>query len=130
MNLLTETLDYMKEIGKTQDDVLYVKMTKHTGFWHELNDSYPDEIIVDFNTFASVANHVYNNGYGSSEVNTSTTILFKDNTVMHRWEYDGSEGWEYITLPRTFPKKYDKRMVAEFLWGKESCYVEDEDEDE
>ena len=32
MNLLTETLDYMKEIGKTQDDVLYVKMTKHTGF--------------------------------------------------------------------------------------------------
>lgn len=81
MNLLTETLDYMKEIGKTQDDVLYVKMTKHTGFWHELNDSYPDEILVDFNTFASVANHVYNNGYGSSEVNTSTTILFKGCTV-------------------------------------------------
>lgn len=130
MNLLTETLDFMKELGKTPDDVLYVKMTKHTGFWHELNDSYPDEIFVDFNVFASVANHVYNNGYGSSEVNTSTTILFKDNTVMHRWEYDGSEGWEYITLPRIAPKKYNhKRMVAEFLWGKESCYVEDEDEE-
>lgn len=38
---------------------------------------------------------------------------------MHRWEYDGAEGWEYITLPRTFPKKYDKRMVSEFLWEKE-----------
>lgn len=51
MNLLTETLDYMKELGKTPDDVLYVKMTKHTGFWNELNDSYPDEIIVDFDAF-------------------------------------------------------------------------------
>ena len=130
MNLLTETLDFMKELGKTPDDVLYVKMTKHTGFWHDLNDSYPDEILVDFNTFASVANHVYDSGYGSIKVNHSTAILFKDNTVMYRWEYDGSEGWEYITLPRIFPKQYDKRMVAEFLWGKESCYVEDEDEDE
>lgn len=52
MNLLTETLDYMKELGKTPDDVLYVKMTKHTGFWNELNESYPDEILVDFDAFA------------------------------------------------------------------------------
>lgn len=128
MNLLTETLDYMKEFGKTSDDVLYVKMTKDSGFWKDFDDSYPDEILVDFDTFASVANQVYNNGYGSNEVNTSTTILFKDNTVMHRWEYDGAEGWEYITLPRTFPKKYDKRMVAEFLWGKGSYRMEDEDD--
>ena len=127
MNLLTETLDFMKESGKTPDDVLYVKMTKNSGFWRELNDSYPDEILVDFNTFASVANHVYDSGYGSIKVNHSTAILFKDNTVMHRWEYDGSEGWEYIILPRTFPKKYDKRMVAEFLWGK-GTHVGDEDD--
>ena len=130
MNLLTETIDFMKKLGKTPDDVLYVKMTKNTGLWNELNDSYPDEILVDFNVFASVANHVYDSGYGSIKVNHSTAILFKDNTVMHRWEYDGAEGWEHSTLPRTFPKKYDKRMVAEFLWGKESCYVEDEDENE
>lgn len=129
MNLLTETLDYMKEFGKTPDDVMYVKMTKDSGLWKKLDDSYPDEILVDFDAFASVANYEYNNGYGSVNVNQSTAILFKDNTVMHRWEYDGAEGWEYITLPRTFPKKYDKRMVSEFLWGK-GCYIEDEDEDE
>lgn len=128
MNLLTETLDYMKEFGKTPDDVLYVKMTKDSGLWKKLDDSYPDEILVDFNAFASVANHEYNSGYGTHYVNWSTSILFKDNSVMYRWEYDGSEGWEYITLPRTFPKKYDKKMVAEFLWGKGSYYVEDEDE--
>ena len=120
MNLLTETLDDMKEIGKTPDDVLYVKMTKHTGFWNDLNDSYPDEILIDFDTFKELANREYNSGYGSNEVNTSTVILFKDNTVMHRWEYDGAEGWEYIKLPKALPKKYDKKMVSEFLWGKES----------
>lgn len=128
MNLLTETLDYMKELGKTPDDVMYVKMTKDSGFWKDFDDSYPDEILVDFDTFASVANQVYNNGYGSNEVNTSTTILFKDNAVMCRWEYDGAEGWEYITLPRTFPKKYNKRMISEFLWGKGSYRMEDDNE--
>ena len=128
MNLLTETLDVMKEVGKNPDDVLYVKMTKHTGFWKDLDDSYPDEIRIDFDAFASVANRVYDSGYGSSYVNQSTTILFKDNSVMYRWEYDGAEGWTYVELPRTFPKKYDKKMVAEFLWGKGSCYVEDDDD--
>lgn len=128
MNLLTETIDYMKEFGKTPDDVLYVKMTKNTGLWNELNDSYPDEILISFDVFASVANHVYDSGYGSIKVNHSTAILFKDNTVMHRWEYDGAEGWEYITLPRTYPKKYNKRMVAEFVWGKGSYHMEDEDD--
>ena len=128
MNLLTETLDYMKEIGKTSDDVVYVRMTKDTGFWSSLDVSYPYEILIDFDTFKELANREYNSGYGSNEVNTSTTILFKDNTVMHRWEYDGAEGWEYITLPRTFPKKYDKRMVSEFLWGKGNYCVEDDDD--
>ena len=57
MNLLDETIEYMKEIGKTPDDVLYVKMTKDSGLWRELDDSYPDEILVDFDVFASVAIH-------------------------------------------------------------------------
>lgn len=118
MNLLTETLDDMKEIGKTPDDVVYVRMTKDTGFWSSLDDSYPDEILIDFDTFKELANREYDSGYGSNEVNTSTVILFKDNTVMHRWEYDGAEGWEYIKLPKALPKKYDKKMVSEFLWGK------------
>ncbi|HIE2800109.1 TPA: hypothetical protein ACXLHF_004053 [Klebsiella pneumoniae] len=128
MNLLTETLDAMKEVGKTPDDVMYVKMTKHTGFWTDLDDSYPNEILVDFDVFKELANRYYNNGYGSSYVNQSTAILFKDNSVMYRWEYDGAEGWEYITLPRTSTKKYNKKMVAEFLWGKGSYRMEDDDE--
>lgn len=125
MNLLTETLDDMKENGKTPDDVVYVRMTKDSGFWSSLDDNYPDEILIDFDTFKELANREYDSGYGSNEVNTSTAILFKDNTVMHRWEYDGAEGWEYIKLPKALPKKYDKKMVSEFLWGKGS-YMEEE----
>lgn len=121
MNLLTETLDVMKEVGKTPDDVLYVKMTKDSGFWKEFDYNYPSEILVDFDVFKELANKEYDNGYGSNNVNRSTAILFKDNSVMYRWEYDGAEGWTYIELPRTFPKKYDKKLVSEFLWGKDSC---------
>lgn len=128
MTLLTETIDYMKELGKTPADVLYVKMTKDSGLYGKLDDSYPDKIIVDFDAFKEVANHEYDSGYGTNEVNWSAVILFKDNTVMYRWEYDGAEGWEHIELPRSFPKKYSTKMVAEFLWGKGSCYVEDDDE--
>ena len=40
--------------------------------------------------------------------------------MIHRWGYDGAEGWEYIKLPRVLPKKYDKKMISEFLWGKGS----------
>lgn len=128
MNLLTETIDYMKSFGKTPDDVLYVKMTKDSGFWKELNYNYPDEIVVDFDAFKEVANQTYDSGYGSNKVNWSTVILFKDNTMMQRWEYDGAEGWEYVKLPIIAPKKYDKKMVAEFLWGKGNYCVENDDD--
>lgn len=40
---------------------------------------------------------LYDNGYGSQHL--YGTILFKDNTWLSRWEYDGSEGWEYNKPP-------------------------------
>ena len=39
----------------------------------------------------------YDNGYGSQHL--YGTILFKDNTWLSRWEYGGSEGWEYHKPP-------------------------------
>ena len=39
----------------------------------------------------------YNEGYGLQHL--YGTILFKDNTWLSRWEYDGSEGWEYNIPP-------------------------------
>lgn len=35
----------------------------------------------------------YDDGYGSQHL--YGTILFKDNSWLSRWEYDGSEGWEH-----------------------------------
>ena len=40
---------------------------------------------------------LYDEGYGSQHL--YGTILFKDNTWLSRWEYDGSEGWEYNKPP-------------------------------
>ena len=40
---------------------------------------------------------LYDEGYGSQHL--YGTILFKDNTWLSRWEYDGSEGWEYNIPP-------------------------------
>lgn len=40
---------------------------------------------------------LYDNGYGLQHL--YGTILFKDNTWLSRWEYDGSEGWEYNKPP-------------------------------
>lgn len=39
----------------------------------------------------------YDEGYGSQHL--YGTILFKDSTWLSRWEYDGSEGWEYNKPP-------------------------------
>ena len=39
----------------------------------------------------------YDDGYGLQHL--YGTILFKDNTWLSRWEYDGSEGWEYNKPP-------------------------------
>lgn len=122
MNLLTETLDCMKKIGKIPDDVLYVRMTKDSGFLCDIIEpdaSMPDEIRVSFKAFAEVADKEYDNGYGANEVNQSLAILFADNSIMSRWEYDGSEGWTYMSLPRTHSDNHDKELVGKFLWGRE-----------
>lgn len=122
MNLLTETLDCMKELGKTPDDVLYVRMTKDSGFLCDIIEpdaSIPDEIRVSFKDFAEVADKEYDSGYGSNEVNRSLAILFDDNTILCRWEYDGAEGWTCMSLPRTHSDKHDKELIGKFLWGRE-----------
>ena len=39
----------------------------------------------------------YDNGYGYQEIDG--IVLFSDNSWLERWEYDGSEGWEYKKAP-------------------------------
>jgi hypothetical protein len=83
MNLLIETIEILNENNKTPADVLWVGGAKQYFTWDE---------------FASVANVEYSNGYGSQEVATDLVVVGKD-FWLERHEYDGSEDWEFKTMP-------------------------------
>ena len=76
MNLYAETIDKLKEKGKTNLDVLWIgcKDFKIDNFW-------------------DIAKHTkYDNGFGGQEIAPDLVIVGKD-FIMSRKEYDGSEGW-------------------------------------
>ena len=86
MNLLDETLEHLKQVGKTPADVSWVKFGKE------------DQFYCSWDEFAAVASFTYDNGYGGAEVCTGLKIVGADWWV-ERGEYDGSEWWEFKTKP-------------------------------
>lgn len=126
MNLLSETFGKMELYGKTFKDVEQVTwevITKRE--WEDVKkDAKPvfntETHWCTWETFAEAARTIdYNNGYGRQEIEESLEILFKDGSWMQRWEYDGSEGWEYVV-----PRKHvegepvsDQLVVRKALWG-------------
>lgn len=85
MNLLEETICTLEEQGKTPSDVMWCG-TEDFGFftWDE---------------FAKLADVNYDSGYGGEEVAMDLIIRGK-NFWLERHEYDGSEWWEYKSLPK------------------------------
>ena len=85
MNLLNETRDILLSNNKTFDDVLFIgDRTTHTKM-----------TVKDFLEHANVE---YNGGYGIEEINTELILVGKD-FWLERHEYDGSEWWEYKSMP-------------------------------
>lgn len=84
MNLGRETLDELKEHGKTIKDVRWVGADD----WWETMDG--------FLVWAIRKN--YDDGYGLPEIDTSLVVV-GDDWWLERAEYDGSEWWEFKTLP-------------------------------
>lgn len=82
-NLLTETLAMLKQNGKAPSDVLWVGSREIRTTWEQ---------------FASIADIVYDSGYGSAMV-ASDLLIVGSNWWLERGEYDGSEWWEYKELP-------------------------------
>lgn len=132
MNLLSETLDKMRQKVKTPDDVEQVTwavITKQV----TLKDGEPafqsEERWCSWKTFAEAARTIdYDNGYGHQEIEDSLEILFKDGSWLQRWEYDGSEGWEYV-VPRSRiggEPVTDKVAVRRVL--RDVLYVEEGDD--
>lgn len=85
MNLLNETRDILVSNNKTFDDVLFVgDRATHTK--------------MTVKEFLEHANFEYNDGYGLEEINTNLILVGKD-FWLERGTYDGSEWWEYKSMP-------------------------------
>lgn len=83
-NLWEETINKLKDLGNTFDDVLAI---------------YGNDFQITKENFKEVAQQTnYYDGYGAPEIATDLTILGKD-FIMTRGDYDGLEWWEYIVIP-------------------------------
>lgn len=88
-NLKQETLEILAKNGKTAEDVLWIGLS----LFDEVN-----YVELPKEKFWRCADRVYDNGYGGQEVDFSLVVVGKD-WWLERAEYDGSEWWEYKTMP-------------------------------
>lgn len=94
-NLLEETVSVLIENKKDPVDVLWVGT---------------DDFKTDWFDFAKNADKEYDEDFGCEEVNINLKIVGKD-FWLERHEYDGSEWWEYKTLP--VEPKINKKLTEE-----------------
>jgi hypothetical protein len=101
INLLQETLDTLKENGKSERDVIWAGCT---------------DFQIPWKDFAEISNKEYDDSYGSNKVKMDLLIVGAD-FWLERHEYDGSEWWEFKTLP-SMPNKIETSKIAqeEAIW--------------
>ena len=104
MNLMNETVRSLEKNGKTKDDVLWCGSEDFGSFlWED---------------FVELADTEYDAGFGGQEVAKDLLIVGAD-FWLERWEYDGSEGWEYKTFPKM---KSMNTPTAITTHQKEDCW--------
>lgn len=82
INLLEETLGVMYLHGKSKEDIAWIGC---------------EEFSIPTELFYKLADVEYDNGFGWAEVPLDLQIVFNDNSMLYRYEYDGAEKWMYIT---------------------------------
>ena len=110
MNLVVETIERLKQHGKTTQDVIWVG---HRG------GLYAMEWIGFANAFKNLN---YDNGYGGVEIDEYLVVV-GDNWWLERHEYDGAEWWEYKEKPQT-----DLQTAIPFAPTKKDCFYFDEED--
>ena len=98
MNLLKETLAVMRENGKSKADVRWFG-TK-------------GKCEIPLEQFGEALNVDYDDGYGGTEIDMDLVVV-GDDWWLERHEYDGSEWWEYKTIPQKPKKKMENVSVKE-----------------
>lgn len=99
INLLQETLEMINYWGKTPQDVEWCG-TRTRGYFN-------------WDHFSHIANVEYDESYGDQNVYPNLVIVGKD-WWLERHEYDGSEWWEYKTLP----EKPEKEILVKSVLGE------------
>lgn len=97
MNLLNETLDYLKVLGIDEKDVY---------------GAYDGKSLLNWSDFKKLAKDInYDDGYGSQEINKSLLVYTKK-AILYRHGYDGAEEWRYVPIldkdTLLNPNEYDK----------------------
>lgn len=82
-NLKEETLQVLKDYGKTIEDVLWISNGK---------------VRLPIDAFLKAADRLYDDGYGGTEV-IEDLVIVGDNWWLERAEYDGSEWWNFKRPP-------------------------------
>lgn len=102
MNLLKETISDLLEHGKTLDDVVWVGTR---------------EVEIPIKDFLKLADKHYDAGFGSPKVATDLLVC-GDGWYMERHEYDGSEWWEFKTMPTRPNRVVIPKVIVddEFMW--------------
>ena len=100
-NLWEETIEFLKENDKAFEDVLYIqgkdfKVTKE-----------------NFEIVAKKTN--YDSDFGAQHVATDL-VLVGDGWWIERAEYDGSEWWEFKTIPTEKPKVVPILYLDRGMW--------------
>ena len=80
-NLKQETLEAMKENGKTIEDIAWIGCVQFS---------------IPISLFFKLADTEYDDGWGKVEVAGDLQIVFNDNSVLFRKEYDGAEWWGFV----------------------------------
>jgi len=104
MNLLQETTKTLMSYDKTWDDVLWIGGSEFT---------------ISIEDFKRLADHAYDNGYGSTEVAEDLKVVGKD-WWLERYEYDGAECWVYKAYPTKPLKQKSVKRVISFGIGRKS----------
>ena len=97
-NFLKETIDVLKYNHKKPKDILWIGI--------------PETGYINWEKFIKLADIEYNNGYGSPEINTCLIIVGK-NWWLERHQYDGSEWWEFKTLPKKPNKNVESIQIKQ-----------------
>ena len=100
-----ETIKILEYNGKKLEDLKFGILSNNNQY---LNKTEDDTGYFTISDFIANSNFVYDDGYGGNEINMSIKLIGKD-FWLERHEYDGSEWWEYKSMPKK-PKNHLKTI--------------------